>query len=96
MIKTGDELICIKDFIFNGEKYDTLLFKTGNVYFVENIKSWGNHKNSIVSKYRYFIIGETGSSWIFEENELPFLITLNDYFITKSLWREQQIDNILE
>ena len=91
MIKTGDELICIKDFIFNGEKYDTLLFKTGNVYFVEKYL----YLDTILF-LRYFIIGETGSSWIFEENELPFLITLNDYFITKSLWREQQIDNILE
>ena len=97
MLKEKDTLICIKDFIFHERTKNKYLYNKGDKYIIERIGKWSKYQSSLskISKRRYFILDNNNISWIFEENELPNLNTLSDYFITLAEWREQQIDSIL-
>jgi hypothetical protein len=91
MIKQGDKVLCIKDFISKDEKS----YIKGNLYEVVMIH---NLHLRIVTIQNYVEKTPTGTSTQINFFSIGHSSMNNfyEYFITLAEWRNQQIDKILE
>lgn len=91
MIKQGDKVLCIKDFISKDEKS----FIKGNLYEVVMIHNLNLRIVTIQNSVEKTPTGTSTQINFFSIGHSP-MDNFYEYFITLAEWRENQIDKILE
>jgi hypothetical protein len=97
----GDKVVCIKDIpnevkVYLHPKIDilnkSLLFKKGKIYEIDCTLTWDRNGSEVIlifsdeTKCFTFTVNFTDTSWK----------KFDEYFIPLALWRQQQINSILD